>query len=52
MSNIHFLKVINNKLFVLMILSVKMRFKKRKLGAFEKDYEEHFGLRSEDPYYH
>ena len=39
-----FLKVINNKLFVLVILSVKKRFKNRKLGAFEKDYEKHFGL--------
>jgi len=26
------------------ILSVKKRFKNRKLGAFEKDYEKHFGL--------
>ena len=44
LTNIHFLKVINNKLFVLVFLSVKMRFKNRKLGAFEKDYEEYFGL--------
>ena len=43
-TNIHFLKVINNKLFVLVFLSVKMRFKNRKLSAFEKDYEKHFGL--------